>query len=133
MKLRYDFGEKLDLSKFKKQAPHYIAQMRELNLEFYIADFRFSSEISTPDRQTAHLVSLSLEDIEKDEFGNLISSKTIYPLQDTRFKEISDIQVLFQNNTYKSHFQSHSVDDTVNRLCLIIKLLHKINNLKVFL
>jgi len=133
MKFRYDFGEKLDLSRFVKQAPHYINLGREIDFELYVHDFKINLNIATPDRQTAHTVSLFIEEIKRDTDGNIKSSRIVTPLTDTRFQEIQSIQAVFDSTSYKCHFNSNSSAATVDKICKILKLLHKINGLKAFI
>lgn len=133
MKFRYDFAEKLDLTRFRKQAPHYISLGRESTFELYVSDFRINVSVATPDDQNAHTVSLFFEEIKRDPDGEIISARIITPLIDTRFKEIKSIQGLFDGSDYKSHFESNSSALTVDNICNIVRLVHKINNLKVFI
>jgi len=133
MLYRYDFGEKLDLSRFKKQAPHYINSMREVTYDLFMPDYKMSVEISTPDNSTGHIVSLSLYDLDRDDDGDIIRERVIIPLIDTRFREIQPIKDIFKIDHYKAHFDSNSSVDTVEKIAKLLKLLHKINNLKVFL
>lgn len=133
MKFRYDFAEKLDLTRFKKQAPHYISLGRESSFEIYVRDFRINVEIATPDNQNAHQVILGIEEIKRDEDGEIITAKIIYPNSDTRFKEIKDIQKIFNGADYKSYFNSNSSTMTVDNISNVIRIVHKINNLKAFI
>jgi hypothetical protein len=126
-------GEKLDLSKFRRHALHYIANMQEITYHIYLPDFRMIVEIASPNNATGHVGSLWLEDITRDKDYEMISSKVIIPCIDTRFKKIKNIRSLFPNDHYKSSIESNSVADTVENICQIIKLISKINKLKVFL
>ena len=133
MLFRYDFAEKLDLSRFKKQASHYISTMREVTYNLFMPDYKMVVEIATPDNSTGHTISLTLYEIEKDKDGDIINERVIIPLIDTRFREISYIKDIFKIDHYKAHFDSNSSTDTVEKICKLLKLIHKINNLKCFL
>jgi hypothetical protein len=133
MLFRYDFGKKLDLSRFKKQAPHYILNMREVTYDLFMPDYKMIVEIATPDNCTGHTGSLSLYDIIRDDDGDIVSEHVIVPLIDTRFREIQSIKDIFKIDHYKAHFDSNNATDTVEKICNLLKLIHKINNLKVFL
>jgi hypothetical protein len=133
MLFRYDFGEKLDLSRFKKQAPHYISNMREVTYNLFMPDYKMVVEVATPDNSTGHIVSLSLFEIKRDGEGEITEEKVIVPLIDTRFREIQSIKDIFKIDHYKAHFDSNNAIDTVEKICKLLKLIHKINNLKVFL
>lgn len=133
MKFRYDFGEKLDLSLFTKQATHYIGSMRELTYELFLPDYKMEVQIVTPDNCTGHTVSLSIYDIERDSDGDLTEEQVIIPLIDTRFKENKDIKEVFVIDHYKANFDSNNAADTTGKICKLLKLIHKINHLKAFL
>jgi hypothetical protein len=133
MEYRLDIGEKLDLTRFRKHASVYIGQMRELTYNLHLPDYKVVAEIVTPDNCNGHMVTLFFFDIEKDEDGNIVNEKVVIPLTDTRFKEIKEIQNLFTIDHYKTHFDSNSAINTVDKICRLVKLVHKINHLKVFL
>lgn len=133
MLFRYDFGEKLDLTKFIKQATHYIGTMRELAYDLYLSDYKMRVEVVTPDNSNSHTVTIFFYEIGRDPDGELVGEKIIIPLIDTRFKELRDIKDVFKIDNYKAHFDSNSAQFTVEKICKILKILYKINNLKVFL
>lgn len=133
MLFRYDFGEKLDLTKFHKQAMHYIGTMRELTYELVLPDYKIHVEIVTLDNSNCHAVSLQFSDIFRDSDKEITGDKIVIPLIDTRFKESKIIQELFTIDNYKAYFDSNSTLDTVDKLSKVIKLVHKINHLKCFL
>ena len=133
MLFRYDFGEKLDLTKFKKQAIHYIGTMRELTYDLVLPNYKLCVEITTPDNVNSHSVLLYFSDIFRDIDKEIIRENIIEPMTDTRFKEMKSIQELFEIDNFKAYFVSHSTSETVEKLSKLIKLLSKLNNLKVFL
>ena len=126
-------GEKLDLSKFRKHATHYIGQMREIMYHIYLPDYRVIVELSTPDNSNAHIGHFWIEDIERDQDNEIIECKMIYPNTDTRFKEIKDIQNWFPSSYWKSLINSNNAAETTDKICRVVKLVHKINGLRVFL
>lgn len=133
MLFSYDFGHKLDLTKFKKQAPHYIANMREVNYNLFLQDYKVVVEIATPDVCNGHIVSVHFSSLKRDQDGDIIDETIIVPLLDTRFKEIQYIKDIFKINSYKAYFDSNSVVDTVDKICMLLRLVYKINNLKAFI
>lgn len=136
MEFRYDFGQKLDLSKFLKQGPYYIGLMREVTYSLYVADFIMRVEIARPANHNAHMVTIYFYEIKRDEDGEIISSEMIIPYHDLRFEGLLDIQEkqgLWSIDQYKAHFDSNSAVQTVEKICKILKFIHKINNLKAFL
>lgn len=133
MEFRYDFGEKLDLTRFKKQAPYYIGQMRELTYNCYLADYKVVAEISTPDGSTTHRVSYYFMELTRNPDGTIQDQRAVLPRSDTRFREIKVIQSIFPIDGYKAYFDSNSAQNTVDKLCDLITLVHKINHLKAFI
>jgi hypothetical protein len=133
MEFRYDFYEKLDLTKFKKQGAHYIGSMRELTYNFFLPEFKVVAEIITPDNSSGHLVTVYFFELVRAKDRTIEAEKAVIPLIDTRFKEIKDIQSLFKIDHYKANFDSNNAKDTVDKLCNLVRLVFKINSLKAFL
>lgn len=132
MLFRLDFKEKLDLSNFRKHAAHYIGKMRELTYHLVLPNYKILIEIASPDDQ-AHLVTLSFFDIKRDQDGEMLSEHVIIPLVDTRFRETKIIKDIFPVDHYRATFSSTNKIVTVERICQLTKLVHKINHLKAFL
>jgi hypothetical protein len=134
MIIRYDLvGDKLDLSRFIKRAPREIGQMRRMVYDFYVQGYKISFDIGTPDDITVHLVRFNIMEIKRDDAGEIQSYISLYPNEDLRFKEIPDIAKYFDPLGNAGHFESASVDNTVDILSKIVKVVYKINNLKAFL
>jgi hypothetical protein len=133
MLFRYEFGDKLDLSVFRKQATAYISAFRELSYHLVFPDFRIEVEIVSPDDSNAHLATLHFSAIKKDADGNVIEAHAIFPRSDLRFKEIKVINDTFPLDHYKTTIESHNVSKTVDTMCQLAKIVHKINHLKAFL
>lgn len=133
MLFRYDFGQKLDLSRFEKQAPHYIGTMQELTYHLVVGAYQITAEIATPDGSNSHHVTLWFSEITRDQDGEIINTKIIIPLSDDRFQELSLIKELFNIDNYKAFITSNDAKSTSETLCRLVKLLHKINGLLVFL
>jgi hypothetical protein len=127
-------NEKLDLSKFCKQANYYIASMDEVIYNIYLPDFKIIAEIvAGACGNTEHLLTMYLMEVFRDQDNEIKSESFITPHLDTRFKESKIIQTLFTGvHGHKAIIQSSSVAKTVENISLIIKLMHKINGLKVF-
>jgi hypothetical protein len=126
-------GEKLDLSKFRKQATHYIDLMREITYHVYLPNYKVIVEIVLAEKTTKHLVTMWIVEIFLDQDKEIKNEKVILPLNDMRFKENKDIQSIFEMDNYKAYFNSSSAADTTDKICRIVKLVHKINHLKAFL
>jgi hypothetical protein len=133
MEFRYDFGDKLDLSLFKKQGAYYIGIRREVTYNLYLPGYKMRVEIARPDDSNGHMVTVYFYEIKRDSDGEITNEKIIIPLIDTRFKELRDIQDVFVIDHYKAHFDSNSAAMTIEKICKLLKVIHKINNLKAFL
>lgn len=126
-------GDKLDLSKFRKQAVHYIGQMREVTYDIYSFDYKMIVACKTSESSTAHEVTIRIEELKRDADKEITMSSIICPLNDTRFNEIKIIQDIFTiPGSQTAKFSSNSVSHTVDRICSLIKIIHKINGLKAF-
>lgn len=133
MQIRYDFGEKLDVTKFVKQAKHYIAQMPSIQYYFVLPHYKMVVQIDRQENVTSHLITVTFSKIWRDQDGEINSSELIYPAQDIRFKDLKIIQELWLSSAdYSAKWSSNSVAHTVDKMVLLLKLIHKINNLQVF-
>jgi hypothetical protein len=132
MNFRYDFGEKLDLSKFKKQALFYISTQTEVVYSLIVSNFRINVTITTPENGNVHQVLISADEQTRDSNGGITCSKVLQLANDIRFKNNKYVIELFQLNEYSAVFKSNCVQTTVDMLCDLVKLFHKINSLKVF-
>ena len=133
MIFRYDFGEKLDLSKFQKQATHYIGRMRQITYHIFVKDYNVVIDIVTPDDSNIHNVRMTLFEIKRDSENEIKNVITIHPYKDLRFKELNSIMDIFPVDSPEANFGGNKVVGTVEKLCAIIKIIHKINGLKAFL
>lgn len=132
MIFRYDFGKNLDLSRFRKQSTHYIGKLPTINYHFFVGNYKMIADINVIEEQNLHNVTIAIFDITKDNEGQVKDSNTIVPLMDVRFKEIKEIISIFPND-YMGEFSSDNSEFTSNKLCQLIKILHKIDSLKAFI
>lgn len=127
MQFRYDFGEKLDLSKFRKQAKHYSKYQSEYLL--VLGEFLLIANFESNNR-----VQLTAFDITKDADGNISKKKFIFLAEDNRFQEFKDVRYFTENNSAHPFTIEKQVDaETIDRICNLIKVFHKVNGLKAFL
>lgn len=135
MYLRYDFGKKLDLSKFKKQASHYAKNLDKVTYQLFLPNYKITVEIFRAEGcLTTRSVNIAIYDIGRDKDGEITFSSALFPITDTRFKEIKIIQELWGNNTGAlAYFDIGTSTDIIQRICDLIKVVHKINKLKAFI
>ena len=132
MQIRYDVGEKLDLPRMRKQLSRLIGTMPEITFEIYIIGFRVEINIVKCEESSLQDVRLKILNI-KSLGGVIQSSVLITPSLDNRFSELKVIKELFPPGEYAANFQSSSKEEIIDKICPVIKTVHKINNLKVFL
>ena len=137
MNIRYDFSAILDLSIMRKQLVYYIGKIPEIKYQIYLNNFYVEIDIlqNVDDTtSTYHEVYLTMYDLKK--VADIITAKYIISaLTDMRFSELKLINSLYDNTTIAStaHFKSKNITDTIEKLCNLIKLLHRMENLKIFL
>lgn len=135
MLIRYDFADKLDLSRFKRQAPFYIGKMRELTYNIFAGDFKLNIEITTPDDTNAHSVQIDVIELFKNEDIEITEHARVNLATDSRFKELQVIKYfidrLWINDSIE--FTCNCAEFTTSKICDLIVIIHKINSLKAFL
>ncbi len=132
MQFRYDFGEKLDLSKFRKQALHYIKSLDNVSYLFVLPQYKVIAELIR--NGGIHTAYLSVYEISRDKQGEISGATLLTPLLDTRFKEIKIIQEIWQHNpTTEGVIEFNAPPVIINHICDLVKVVHKIFHLKVFL
>lgn len=134
MFLRYDFGEKLDLSKFRKQCKYYIDQNYEMRYWMIFPRYKMVVDITKFKESLAvHQVDLAIYDIVKKDDGTVIGEASIAPASDDRFKSFESVRQIFMPNLNKTSFGCNNSDVIADKICSIIKIVHKIDGLKAFL
>lgn len=134
MLFRYDFGEKLDITKFNVQARHYIGQIRQIEYHLVLSHYKLVVNIDTPDGITSHLVTVKLSSLNRDKDNEIESEQTIYPLADARFQDLKIFQEIWADR-YRlvGGWASNSSATTVDKIIVLLKIVHKINNLRAFI
>lgn len=132
MIFRYDFGEKLDLSKFVKQASFYIKKYPDTEYHLFTKDFKilFSTE---PFSGPNIFVRITVFSIIRDSDGEISNLERIFLIGDSRFESFNLIPTLFNPYMSEATFQSDSIKDIISKVSELIKIIHKINYLKAFL
>jgi len=137
MQFRYDFvGDKLDLSRFKKQVNRHLTQYDELEYSFYVLGYKIQANINlfyTLYRPTKYIVKFAISELQRDDDGEVSSYAAIRITEDLRFKEFPDLIKHYATLSSVGEFESNSVDEITDILSILIKIIYKINNLKAFL
>jgi len=137
MQLRYDFETSLDLSKFEKQIPVYIHRlnymaMENLLIDVFVKGYKLSFNITSDLDVKSNNIEISLFEILRNKDGDLTSGTKLIPANDIRFADIKVFSDLFCPNDYSACFVSSDIDLIRERMCTLIKIVHKINKLKMF-
>jgi hypothetical protein len=139
MLFTYVFGDKLDLSRFRKQAINYISTIPDVQYHLYLSTYKIHLEISTPHTKSGHITTISIFRLKRNENKEIIRSELIHPLIDSLFQEIKAIQDIWSpilGTNYvpgsRTTFTSNSVTESVEKICIILKIVSKVDNLKAF-
>jgi len=137
MQFRYDFvGDKLDLSRLKKQVNHNLIRLlkdESINYYFYVLGYRVQANVAVSDTSTNYIVDFSIAELQRDIEGEVHSHFVIRVVDDLRFKEFPDLIKFYNKSPFQGYFESNSVDEVTEILSGLIKIIYKINNLKAFL
>jgi hypothetical protein len=134
MQFRYDFvGDKLDLSRFIKQINRHLIQYDVIEYSFYVLAYKIQANIFLVEGTTKHAIKFFIAELQRDDDGEVSSYTTISITEDLRFKEFPDLIKHYLTLSTVGEFESSSVDEIINILSTLIKVIYKINNLKAFL
>lgn len=130
----YFTGDKIDVAKFRKQAAKYIVDMQEVSFHIFLPHYKMVLETATMPNSTAHILTAQISDLRRRKDGTIEREEAIFPLLDNRFKENEEIKKIFTVlDNYRGSVSSKDVNETIDRLCRIIKLLYKLDHLKAFI
>jgi len=132
MLIRYDFSKEPDLAALKKQMLHYIPLIKDITYHFLLKDYRIVTHIAE-NSESRYSVALYINDIVRDAEGEIIKHNEIIPLSDIRFKDIHRISDMFCLDLHEAEFTVDAVEPSVDVLIGVIKIVSRINRLKVFL
>lgn len=136
MQFRYDFmGDKLDLSRFKKQITQNLVLYPKITYSFYVLGYKIQANINTVDFSTNYIadVDFVINELQRDRDGEVHSFYAVKITEDLRFKEFPDLIKYYTPGALHGSFDSNSVDEITDILSGLIKIIYKINNLKAFL
>ena len=133
MLFRYDFSKEPDFAALKKQMLHYIRLIKDVTYHFLLKDYRIVTRIYE-NSEGRYSIALYINDIVRDSDGEIIRHNEIIPLSDVRFKDIHKISYMFCSDlTNEAEFTADAIEPSVDTLISVIKIVSRINRLKVFL
>lgn len=135
MQFRYDFvGGKLDLSRFKKQVNQNLIQYDEkIEYYFYVLGYKIQAYVEREEGSTNYIIDFAIMELQRDHDGEVEAYLAIRVTDDLRFKEFPELIKHYTSFAPQGYIVSNSVDEIVNILSTLIKIIYKINNLKAFL
>ena len=131
MIFRYDFGRKLDLTKFKKQSVHYITYMNKVSYHIFIKNYKLVAEINKSENNEL-VTSFYIYNVNRDADGDISDASVIFPLASPIFKEVLEISNMYSTYEDKGLFICNSPDQVSNKICRVATILFKINELIAF-
>jgi hypothetical protein len=134
MIFRYDFSKGVDFTAPRKQMLYYIPKLKDVTYHFLLKDYRIVTSF-VENQDSTYTISLHINDIVRDEDGEIVRHNAIIPLSDMRFQNIHKISDMFVSGSHESYFTSNAddIESNVDLLIRIIKIVDRINNLKVFI
>lgn len=134
MIFRYDFDKRLELLKFRQQAMHYVSIMPEIEYHIFTPDFQaiFGINYYNATKANSHLLNIKLFKLQRDRNKEITSKEQLIPLDDSTLNTFPDIVSSFEDKENEAKIESNDVKSTVDKIINIIRLLYKINGLKVF-
>lgn len=134
MLLTYNFTDTLDLTKFQKQATHYIGSMFSVIFDLYLPSFKIVADVMADYLGNGYHITttITLFALTRNQ-GEIVSCHAINPLADMRFSDIPLIQEMFDDSgVCKSTFTSNNIAEVVDKVSFLLKLLSKIDRLRAF-
>jgi hypothetical protein len=130
MIFRYDFDKNLDLVKFSKQAQHYISIFEEISYYLFLEKYKFTVTINKINE--SYISKLCLFDIKRNPSGDIVDSNEILPINDIRFNSLKEIVKIFPDD-HIGVIECSSSKETSEKLIRLIKIVNKLENLKIYL
>lgn len=143
MLFRYDIGEKLDLSRFTKQATHSINTIPDNLFEFHMHDFVvevrvYQDTIPCINSKgflyvTARRVTVKIFDVKRID-SCITQKKEVYVMNDDRFSLFPEIRAMFYKDIQAaSVVPMEDVPKIAESVCTLLTGIHKLGKLKAFL
>jgi hypothetical protein len=133
MIFRYDFDKQFDLSKFRNQTLHYISTIDNIEYDIFVRDFQVIFNIKH-DSLPFHNFNIKIFSLKRNNKNEIIQKIKLFPLaEDSILNNCKDIIDLYIDQyCCEANIVSNDFKYTVNKMCNIIKILYKINKLKIF-
>lgn len=130
MIFRYDFDKNLDFVKFSKQAEHYISIFEEISYYLFLEKYKFTIDINK--KNNSYNMKLSLFDISRNTTGDVVDSNQILPINDIRFNSLKEIIKIFPDD-HIGVIDCLTSKEASDKIVRLIKLINKLENLKIYL
>jgi len=132
MEFRYDFGQNLDLSRFKNHLLFVFRKKQIVNFRIYTEQYVLDLDASQ--NKTIYYMSAEVYENIKDSDGEIFASNRIFPHVNSKLKVFGHIQKIFgyEDGEYCGVFIIEDPELTVKEVITLIKILHKWKNIKAF-
>jgi len=131
----FHFNKSLNVEKFAKHASHYISHYfdREITYHLYINKYKLACQILANENPTnERQIKFEILEVERNDEGHIVGGKTIMPLVNNTFKDISYITQYYQSDRY-GMLSANSTDYILEFIYNITKILNKIEKLSAFI
>ena len=129
MRFVFDGTQSIDYHRLINELEPYLSSMRQIVYYIYIPNYLICGEISTVDDDFRNMFSVQIW--ESPQFG--LKGRSIIPSEDVRLMYVEGFHGFFHPGNSHALCLSVSFSRTVNKLCYLINLLSRINDLKAFL
>lgn len=133
MEFRYDFGKKLDLSRFRKQLLSSLKAERRIDFRIYTNQYQLYLQQAHTEKRKTYIMHADLYELVRDSDGEIFTSNRIFPESNPKLKGFSIMQKVFSVEGYGGIFIIEDPEITVKEIIELIKVLHKWEDLKAFL
>lgn len=137
MIFRYDFGKTFELTNFKKHSVHYMNHMPSVSFHLFLNNYKLIFDVNKDlENKNYYNIDAYIFELSFDSDGAVTNGRAIVPMLDTRFKEIKEISSLYldeNENIIKGEFTDTVTQSITDRMCRILKIMHKFDKLKVFI
>jgi hypothetical protein len=141
MIFRYDFSQKIDLSRFRKQIIHYSGKIVPLEFVVFTKNYQFNIKISDKiandiDGYCRYRASILVYSVSRYADGTILELNPFIILNDQKLSLVPKIIDICGKVATQNPYEIVIIDSKeviADDICTLILMLYKINDLKVFI
>ncbi len=130
MNFRFDFQEKLDLTKFKNRLIYSNIDQKECLFNIFLKTFNINIVFKID--QPYHKIEITIYRLNRNKNDTISNLDVIIPEQNVMLKDIFLFKEIWKPTEFLGQFKSLNINNTVDKVSNIIEILFKIDGLKVF-